>query len=159
MLNLNTMKIYLDTNIIHNWFTKYMESKKNGTKYEDPMVVRFIFNLENEYVVSNITRTEIFRYISASWNAKEELCEEVWKDFLNAYKVTFLQVKEIDFDDMTRICLSVKTKKKTLVNLMHLQIAKKEGLWFLTGEKDLISKYKAYYKRVLSYEDLRKMFS
>lgn len=136
-----------------------MESKKNRIKAEEPQIIKFIFSLENEYIASNITRTEIFRYLSASWDAKEELCESVWKDFLDAYKVTFLKVKEIDFDGMAKICLTVKTKKKTLVNLMHLQIAKEEGVWFLTGEKDLIYKYRSYYKKVLSYEDLRKMFS
>ncbi len=36
---------------------------------------------------------------------------------------------------------------------MHLQIAKKERVWLLTGEKDLIYKYRSYYKKVLSYED------
>lgn len=142
-----SMKIYLDTNIIHGWFRKYIESKKSKIKYDEPEIIRFIFDLENEYIIFNITRTEIFRYLSASWNATQDLCGEVWKDFLNAYKVTFLEVKEIDFDDITEICLIIKTKKKTLINLMHLQIAKKENVWFLTGEKDLFEKYKTYYKK------------
>lgn len=153
------MKVYLDTNIIHSWFRKYMDSKKKNEKFAEPEILKFIFSLDKEYIVSNITKTEIFRSLSADWGADENKCNQAWNEFIEAYIVTQLVVKEIDFEELTKICLIVKTKKKTLVNLMHMQIAKGENTWFLTGEDKLIEKYKQYYDKTLSYEDLRKMVS
>lgn len=67
------MKIYLDTNIILDWFRNIMISAKTHETFKIPK------------------------------------------------KLEFITSQNIEF----------------LVNLMHLQIAKKEDLWFLTGEKDL----------------------
>ena len=64
----------------------------------------------------------------------------------------------MDFEDLIKVCKAVPTKKKTLVNLMHLQVAKKNGLYFLTGEESLKENYKEYYDKTLTYEDLRKLF-
>ncbi len=153
------LRIYLDTNIIHSWFRKFMESKKKNIEFVEPKILQFIFGLENEYIVSNITKTEIFRSMFADWVTGENECNEAWARFLANYKITIASVREIDFDELTRICLIVKTKKKTLVNLMHMQIAKKGDVWFLTGEDRLIEKYKQYYNKTLSYENLRKLFS
>ena len=65
-------------------------------------------------------------------------------------------IERVDFEELNNICLLIPTRKKTLVNLMHLQIAKKENIWFLTGEKGLLEKYKDYYKKSLSYLELRR---
>lgn len=136
-----------------------MNARKNGEKFEEPEILKFIFNLENEYILSNITKTEISRYMSAEWNADEKMCNEAWNEFIETYNIAYLIVKEMDFDELTNICLVVKTKKKTLVNLIHMQVAKRESIWFLTGEDNLIKKYKEYHDRTLSYEDFRKMTS
>ena len=42
---------------------------------------------------------------------------------------------------------------------MHMQVAKTANVLFLTGENKLIEKYKIYYDKSLSYEELRKMFN
>lgn len=77
----------------------------------------------------------------------------------NSFNVTYLIVENVDFEELNKICLLIPTRKKTLVNLMHLQVAKKENLLFLTGEKDLLDKYKSYYGNSMSYLELRKKLS
>lgn len=156
---MDRIKVYLDTNIIHSWFRKYTNSKKKNEEFAEPEILKFIFSLKNEYIVSNITKTEIFRFLSAEWDFDENECNEAWKKFLTTYEIADINITEIDFNDLIRICLIVKTKKKTLINLMHMQITKKRNLWFLTGEDKLLEKYREYYNKTLSYEDLRKMFS
>jgi predicted nucleic acid-binding protein len=154
------MRIYLDTSIIHGWFRKYMEAKRKSILFEEPSILKFVFQLkDNDYVVSSITRAEIIRYLGAEWGAPLKECEEVWLEFMRFYDTEYLEVKRIDFDEIGEVCMAVKTRKKTMVNLLHIQVAKKEGLWFLTGEKELAEKYKGYYDKILTYEDLRAKFS
>lgn len=101
---------------------------------------------------------EIARYLFSEWRSQENEIDELWETFLRTFNMSFIIVKEIDFEDLIRLCKAVPTKKKTLVNLIHLQIAKNNNLWFLTGEENLKEKYQEYYARVLTYEDLRKLF-
>jgi len=152
------MRIYLDTNIIHSWFRKFMESQRRGTSFEEPAILKFIFQVkDNEYIVSDITKAEIIRYLSAEWGASKEECDYYWDRFLRSYVVGYFRVERMDFEEMGQVCQTVKTKKKTMTNLLHLQAAKNEGLWLLTGEKDLAVKYRTYYDRIITYEDFRKM--
>jgi len=37
------VRIYLDTNIVHSWFRKLMESLRRAEPFEEPSVVRFVF--------------------------------------------------------------------------------------------------------------------
>ena len=153
------LRIYLDTNMIHSWFRKYMDAKKKNIEFLEPEILKFIFGLKNEYIVSNIVKTEIFRFLAAEYDANENECGETWEKFVRTYNIVYVIVKEINFEELIRICLIVKTKKKTLINLMHMQVAKQGNVLFLTGEERLIEKYKQYYHKTLSYEELREMFS
>lgn len=113
-----------------------MDAKKKNKEFVEPKILNFVFSLKNDYIVSNITKTEIFRLV-AEWDASETGCIEIWEKFLSTYEIAEIVVKEINFGELTKVCLIVKTKKKTLVNLMHMQVAKKDDDWFLTGEEKL----------------------
>jgi len=136
-----------------------MKDRRKGVPFELPNVIKFISSKpELTSSVSTLTKVEIARYLFSEWKSQEKETDDLWETFLRTFNMSFIIVKEIDFEDLIRLCKAVPTKKKTLVNLIHLQIAKKNNLWFLTGEEELKEKYKEYYDEVLTYEDLRKLF-
>lgn len=152
-------EIYLDTNILHPWFRKIMDNRRKDRPFELPDVIKFVSSrTEISLSVSDLTKVEIVRYLFSDWKSQENEVDELWGTFLRTFNISLIIVKEMDLEDLIRLCKTIPTKKKTLVNLMHLQIAKKNNLWFLTGEEKLKEKYKEYYQKVLTYEDLRKLF-
>jgi len=153
------VRLYLDTNIILDWFRNVMVNVKKPEKFKVPRKLEFLSSQELELIVSTITKIEVFRYLKSDWNANREQIEEIWKRFIESFKIKYLIIEKMDFEELSSICLLIPTRKKTLVNLMHLQISKKEDLWFLTGEKRLLDKYKTYYNKSLSYIELRKRLS
>ena len=151
--------LYLDTNILHPWFRKIMENRRKNQQFEMPDVIKFVSSKsELSLSVSDLTKVEIARYLFSEWKSQEIEVDELWERFLRTFDISSIIVKEMDFEDLIKVCKAVPTKKKTLVNLMHLQIAKNDNLWFLTGEEKLKENYKEYYDKVLTYEDLRKLF-
>ncbi len=77
---------------------------------------------------------------------------------MQSFDITYIKGR-IDIDDLLLIVQNVPTRKKTLVNLLHLQIAKTYNVWFLTGEENLKEKYRDCYDKILTYEELRHRFS
>ena len=152
-------ELYLDTNILHPWFRKIIGNRRKNLPFEMPNVIKFVSSkLGITLSVSNLTKVEIVRYLFSDWKSQESEVDELWETFLRTFNISLIIVRELDFEDMIKLCKAIPTKKKTLVNLMHLQIAKKSDLWFLTGEEKLKDRYKEYYEKVLTYEDLRKLF-
>lgn len=136
-----------------------MENLRKGRKFSIPSILQFISSRRDlQLITSNLTKVEIVRYLVAEWGCKQEFSEDLWERFLRSFDVQYIEVKEFDLDELIKLCGRIPTKKKTLVNLLHLQIAKRNKLHFLTGEKKLKEKYKRYYKKVLTYKDLRGLF-
>jgi hypothetical protein len=119
-----------------------LESKKRKMAFEPPSILVFISSRpELECIVSNLTKLEIFRYLISEWSCTENECEELWQRFLKSFNISCIVYEETDYDDLIEICKHVPTRKKTLVNLIHLQIAKKQDIYFLTGEDELKERY------------------
>lgn len=153
------MKLYLDTNIILGWFKRMMQKERKGRKFEIPSLLKFLSSRpELELMLSEITRIEIFRYLISEWACDLEFCRKAWNYFMESFEIESIKA-EINFKEVEEICLNVPTKKKTLVNLLHLQVAEGYGIWFLTGEKRLKKRYSNYYKKILTYEELRRKLS
>lgn len=153
------MKIYLDTNIIIGWFKRIMQKERKGREFDVPSLLKFLSSQpELELMVSEITRIEIFRYLISEWNCDLQFSRKAWNYFMESFNIESIKA-EINFGDLEEICLSIPTKKKTLINLLHLQIAKRYGIWFLTGEEGLKRKYSRYYDKILTYKELRQRFS
>lgn len=152
------MKVYLDTNIILDWFRNIMIGARKVKEFKTPKKMEFLKLQGIELFVSDLSKIEILRYLKSDWNADKETIEEIWQRFLESFNVNYLVIQNLDFKELSEICLLIPTRKKTLINLMHLQIAKKEDIWFLTGEKGLLTKYKNYYEKSISYPELRKLF-
>lgn len=152
-------EIYLDTNMIHSWFRQMMENTYKNKPFKIPDVLQFIVSIPVRLITTSITRVEILRYLKSEWSCPSEKSEELWKTFLDSFKISYENITEVDFNELAEICKKVETKKKTLINLMHMQIAKKKKVYFLTGEGELKEKYRFYYDRIIAYEDLRKLFA
>ena len=156
------MRLYLDTNIIIGWFKRMMQSKRNGTEVEVPSVINFLTSHPDlELMISNLTRIEIFRYLKSEWACNPELSKEIWNTFLNSFNLEYIeaQIDSDSIDELSMLCLNTVTKKRTLTNLIHLQVAKKYKLLFLTGESELKEKYSTYYKNIVTYKELRRKLS
>lgn len=152
------MEIYLDTNIIWAWFRNFMTSLKDNKPLEMPSILEFVMSRkELQKFTTILTQIEIFRYLKAEWNADEENCNIAWNSFVKSFAVLEIKARHIELYELLFLVSKVATKKKTLVNLMHLQLAKKNSLWFLTGEENLKTKYKEYYDNVITYEELRQI--
>lgn len=152
-------EIYLDTNMVHGWFRNLMGNVRKRKEFEIPSILKFLTSDKFELFTSNITKVEIIRYLISEWGCTTDEAEEYWNTFINSFNVVLIIVKEIDFNELLKIVEKIPTRKKTLINLIHLQIARKNNLWFITGEESLKEKYKEYYDKVLTYEDLRKLFA
>lgn len=153
------MKLYLDTNIILGWFKRVMENLRKGKKFEIPSVIEFLSSRkEFELIVSNLSEAEILRYLTSEWNSELELSKKIWKDFMDGFKIEYIEA-EVDLNELIEICSKIPTKKKTMTNLLHLQIAKRYGYLFLTGEKMLKEKYGSYYQNIMTYKELRQKLS
>jgi predicted nucleic acid-binding protein len=156
------MKLYLDTNIILDWFKKNIKNLRKSKPIEITSKLKFLTSRpELQLFVSLITKAEIFRYLKSEWGSPENECENFWIDFFTRYGITELESKEIrvDFLDITEICKKINLGRKTLVNLIHLQFAKKNNLTFLTGDKKLEKRLKWYHEKIISYVTLRSKFS
>ncbi len=151
---------YLDTNMIWAWFGNMMKNIRKGESLKIPDILKFISSkAELKTFTTNLTKAEIFRYLKSEWGCDKGFSEDLWNKFLVSFNTSYIEFDVIEIDELIEICSKVATKKKTLVNLMHLQLAKKNNLWFLTGEENLKEKYKEYYDKVLTYEDLRGLFA
>jgi superfamily I DNA/RNA helicase len=140
------------------WFRNVVENARKNKPFRVPSVLKFLSKEEFKLFTSVITKVEILRYLVSEWGCKFKEAEEYWNAFINSFDITYLNVKTVDFDDMISLVVEVPTKKKTLINLMHLQVAKCNRIYFLTGEEKLKKKYRHYYDKILTYKDLRKLF-
>lgn len=141
------------------WFKRIMQRERKAREFEIPSLLKFLSSQpELELIVSEISKIEIFRYLISEWGCGLEFCRKAWNYFMESFRIESIKA-EINFSDLEEICLNIPTKKKTLVNLLHLQVAKRYGFWFLTGEKELKEKYSKYYDKILTYEELRQRLS
>jgi len=153
------MRLYLDTNIILGWFKRMMQKERKGEEFKIPRVVKFVTSQkEFDLILSNLTKVEIIRYLISEWGCNLESCRKAWDYFIESFEIEVIKA-EINFEELEEICLAIPTRKKTLINLLHLQIAKRYGFWFLTGEKELKEKYSNYYNKILTYKELRQLLS
>jgi len=106
------MKIYLDTNIILDWFRNIMISARKPEKLKVPKKLEFLTTQDIELVVSDLSKVEISRYLKSDWNASKEKIEEIWQRFIESFKIKYLLIERVDFEELNNICLLIPTRKK-----------------------------------------------
>lgn len=154
--------IYLDTGMVYKLFDKFAEAVKQGKDLngiELPEIVKFLREVKgmHSYFVSNATRSEIFRHLHSGQKLTKEECYTVWDFFLRFMEAKEVLVKEIDFVEIADMLAQKPAKKTTVINLQHLQIAKRSEFTVLTGDKPLKERFKLFYNKVIDYIEFRKL--
>jgi len=157
---MDKIKVYLDTNTVHDSFVNQAISLKRNIPPNIPEKLKFF--LENtdkiQFVASIATEAEISRELIAGYGLTEEQFDKLWKNFLEELECHF--VKKFDLDERFSLYPKrIKMKLRTLVNFIHLFIAVKENAYLVSGDKDLIEicRKQKIYDKVLSYVEFRKL--
>lgn len=152
------MKLYLDTNIIWAWFERNAKNVKKNKPLQITSLMKYLSTREFDLFVSRLTKAEIFRFLKSQHSASRVLCEKIWNDFKEIFDISELKIStfEVNLDDLVKVCTKTILGKKTLINLVHIQIAKDNKLIFLSGDKSIVERVKWYYSNVIDYPTLRK---
>ena len=72
-----TMRIYLDTNMILDWFRNIMLSARKSEEFKIPKKLEFLTSQDAELMVSDLSKIEISRYLKSDWDADKKNIEEI----------------------------------------------------------------------------------
>ncbi|MBI4153898.1 hypothetical protein HY501_01040 [Candidatus Woesearchaeota archaeon] len=155
-------RIYLDTNMVHDFFVNQARHLKNKGDIKIPNKLDWMLQNKDriEFVTSFLTKTEIARELASAHGLTESEINIIWAGFVKALECTY--VGKFEFDEkITQLAAKIQMKLRTLVNFFHLFVAMREGAYFVTGDKDLIKKVRKHkiYDKVISYVELRRMFA
>ncbi len=156
------IKIYLDTNMIHDLFTKQAKALKEGLEHEKPKKFAFMLDHQDkfEFITSFLTKAEIVREMISAHGMKPELVNRAWLEFMDTLNPKYIE--EFKFDEqIVDLVMRIGMKLRTMVNFFHLFMAIKEQAYFVSGDKELLEKIReaGVYDKLLTYIDLQKMAS
>jgi len=157
---MSKIKLYLDTNMVHDLFVNQANALKKGIEHNKPK--KFTFLLENqekfEFVTSFLTKAEIARELVSAHNIRPDIIEQFWTDFVSILKQKYIDKFEFD-EQIVEIVYKTKMKLRTMVNFFHLFIAIREQAYFVSGDKPIINKAKeiGLYDKLLTYIELQKL--
>ena len=157
---MSKIKLYLDTNMVHDLFVNQANALKKGIEHNKPK--KFTFLLENqekfEFVTSFLTKAEIARELVSAHNIRPDVIEQFWTDFVSILKQKYIDKFEFD-EQIVDIVYKAKMKLRTMVNFFHLFIAIREQAYFVSGDKPIINKAKeiGLYDKLLTYIELQKL--
>jgi len=159
---MSKMKIYLDTNTIVDFFINSTRALKKKEKLVTPAKYQFFVEkaAEIEFVTSFLTKTEIVRELISAFNLTKEEIEQLWDTFLKSLNCKYIAKFLLD-ERLVDVAMNYRMKLRTVVNFQHLFIAKEEGAYLLTGDKDLVEivRKNNLYDKIITYIELRKMFT
>ena len=157
---MSKIKLYLDTNMIHDLFVNQAKAFRTGSTHDKPK--KFTFMLENqdkfEFITSFLTKAEIMRELVSGHGIEPERVEQFWSEFSLALNPVFIDKFEFD-SQIVDIVAKTKMKLRTMVNFFHLFISIKEQAYFVSGDKQILDKIKEakIYDKLLTYIDLQKL--
>ncbi len=149
------MRIYFDTGIIYPIFERQIKGMS------PPKVSRFLYNIKDrqEYLVSNLTKAEVFRKLHNDMGVAPKDCYDLWKSFRQSLNVIEIFIEEeekkISFEAIAKMMSERPAPKGIIVNIIHLLVAKNNELVVLTSDEVLRNRFKVYYTNVITYEELR----
>ena len=151
-------RIYLDANIIYGFFLAKVKFLKGKVpQFVEPKIIGFLkLNLQKmDLFVSCVAKAEIFRRLKTEWDLDTMTIFSLWNELK-----TFINIDEIDEVVVTDEIVTIVSKekfKKRITNIIHLVSAKNNDLYFITGDKEIVSKCKKFYPKTLSYIELRNL--
>lgn len=155
------VKIYLDTNIILDYFLNRAKATLGMWRFHDTKKLEFLGGILGKvsFTTSFLTRAEVARELAVRGVSTEEI-EVMWEELGDFLKWEYIDGFYFN-DDLVDFIGEFRMKLRTLMNFQHLFIAYSMELYFVTGDKDLvkISRERKIYDRVMSYIELRRAFS
>ena len=151
------MKLYFDTGIIYPIFERQIKNLPS------PKVSKFLYNIKNrhEYFVSNLTKAEVFRKLHNDLGVDSRDCYILWKSFVESLGTKEIIIEEdnhkISFENIAKMMSERPAPKGIVINLIHLFVAKNNELTVLTSDEVLKNRFRVYYTKVITYEELRKI--
>ena len=158
------MKICLDTNFIWGWFENAIKAyRKNHEEYETGQFdstrkMEFLVETKYELFTTNVAKAEVFRKLYSEKTVDVHLCRRIWEDFVTRFSIVVLDVDEIEFNEVAEMCLMAKLGKGSIPNLIQLQFAKKQTLYFATGDGAIKEDFINYYEKIYTYIRLRQIY-
>jgi len=159
---MDKIKVYLDTNTVHDFFVNQAVALKRKEEPKVPEKLKFFLEIREkvEFVTSVATKAEVSRELIAGYALTSEQFEILWNGFIEKLKCRYLEEFSLDkrFGEYPQ---KIKMKLRTLVNFIHLFIAVKEDAYIVSGDKDLIDKVREnkIYGKILSYVEFRKLIA
>ncbi len=156
------IKIYLDTNLIIDFFINQAIAMRKNIKPKVPNKIKFFFEILDraEFITSFFTEAEVARELVSAFDVRSEEFDELWQDFL--IKLNCKHIEEFTLNrEIANLAKSIKLKLRTIVNFIHIFIAIKEESYVVSGDKDLIKivRENKIYSKIFSYPELRDIFS
>ncbi len=149
------MKIYFDTGITYPRFESQVKNKSL------PKVSKFLYNIKDrhEYFASNLTKAETFRKLHNELGVNSKDCYELWQSFRQSLNVTEIFIEEdekkVSFEDIAKMVSERPAPRGIIINLIHLLVAKNHELTVLTSDEVLKKRFKVYYTKVITYDELK----
>lgn len=159
---MSKIKIYLDTNMILDFFINQAKYFKAKGELKIPEKAKFILeNIEDlDIVVSFLVEAEITRELVAGYGMPEDVIRATWEDFIRTYNCKYIESFKFD-RSIVELVAKTKMRLRTMFNFQHLYIAMQENAYFVSGDKDLAEKVHStkLYDRIISYPELRELIS
>lgn len=156
------MKIYLDTNIILDFFLNRAKAINGMWRFHDPKKLEFLMGILGrvEFATSFLTKAEVIRELVCNRRLEKGLAVAMWEELSAMLKWEY--IGSFCFDDrLVDFVGGFRIKLRTLMNYQHLFIAFSRDIYFVTGDKDLLEdvREKKVYDKAMSYLELRRAFS
>jgi len=157
---MDKIRLYLDTNMVHDLFVNQAKAFRTGSKLEEPKKFTFMLAHQDkfEFITSFLTKAEIMRELVSGHGMSMDLVNKTWDQFIGSLKAAYIE--EFKFDgQIVDIVGRTRMKKNTMVNFFHLFIAIKEQAYFVSGDKPILDKARetGVYDKLLTYIDLQKL--
>ena len=154
------MKIYLDTNMIHDYFVNQAIALRKKGDAVLPSKYKFMLTEKDriEFVTSFITKAEVVRELRSAHGTDAKTIEVIWNDLIDALSCEYIEKFEFD-EKLVDIALKMPLRLRTLFNFMHLFIAMNLDCYIVSGDDDFVQKVKEsmIYQKIINYIELRKL--
>ncbi|MCD6482914.1 MAG: type II toxin-antitoxin system VapC family toxin [Candidatus Aenigmarchaeota archaeon] len=130
------MKLYLDTNVFLGWFKKNIVNIREDKPISDTKTMIKLKSFDATLYTSELSMIETVNYLKGSFSARKEEIDLLWNILTDLYYVRIIPV-QTKWESIKNIVSKVSIKGKSIVDLLHLETAKKNKCKFATFDKEL----------------------
>jgi len=146
-------RVYLDTNLLMDFFRRIIRHRK-----DIPEIIEFLEERkETEKYISVFTIAEITANLMNEFKDRN-LKKEYIIGLVNTLKSTIqLNIIEHEVIELSSIMIDYAYECRDAKDSIHVLIAKKNDLWFITRDND-VPRLKPLYEKIMGERKFRKQF-